>query len=406
MAGTNVRRMLVWAPVVILLAAALAWSFRPKPVPVDLSEVRQGALQVTISDEGEARVRDVFVVAAPVTGLMRRVELEAGDHVTANETVIARLEPSVPMFLDERAVAEARAGVDAANAATKFAQAQLRRAEAERDFAEAELKRIRALASRQSVSPNDLDAAERRAKTSIAAVAEAQAGLRMRESEYAQARARLLNPSGAKKAAKDCDCVLVYSPISGSVLRVLQESEGIVPAGTSIVEIGDPANMEVQVDLLSEEAVRVRAGQRVLVQGWGGAAGSLAGVVRRVEPFARTKVSALGIEEQRVNVLIDLTEPRERWRRLGHGYRVQPSIVVWETNDAVQVPQSALFRDGDRWAVFAVEQGVARLRHVAVGQHNDTDVQVVSGLTPGEHIVLHPNDRIVDGTRIVERSAA
>lgn len=406
MAGTNVRRMLVWAPVVILLAAAIAWLFRAKPVPVDLSEVRQGALQVTISDEGEARVRDVFVVAAPVTGLMRRVELEAGDHVTANETVIARLEPSVPMFLDERAVAEARAGVDAAHAATRFAQAQLRRAEAERDFAEAELKRIRALASRQSVSRNELDAAERRAKTAIAAVAEAHAGLRMRESEYAQARARLLNPSGAKKAAKDCDCVLVYSPISGSVLRVLQESEGIVPAGTSIVEIGDPANMEVQVDLLSEEAVRVRAGQRVLVQGWGGAAGSLAGVVRRVEPFARTKVSALGIEEQRVNVLIDLTEPRERWRRLGHGYRVQPSIVVWETNDAVQVPQSALFRDGDRWAVFAVEQGVARLRHVAVGRHNDTDVQVVSGLAPGEPIVLHPNDRIVDGTRIVERSAA
>lgn len=405
MAGTNLRRLLVWTPVVILLATALVWLFRPKPVPVDLSEVRQGALQVTISDEGEARVRDVFVVAAPVTGLMRRVELEAGDHVTANETVIARLEPSVPMFLDERAVAEARAGVDAANAATKFAQAQLRRAEAERDFAEAELKRIRALANRQSVSRNDLDAAERRAKTTVAAVSEAIASLRMRESEYAQARARLLNPSGTKKAAKDCDCVLVYSPTSGSVLRVLQESEGIVSAGTSILEIGDPADIEVQVDLLSEEAVRVRAGQRVLVQGWGGA-GSLAGVVRRVEPFARTKVSALGIEEQRVNVLIDLTEPRERWRRLGHGYRVQPSIVVWETSSAVQVPQSALFRDGEQWAVFTVEQGVAKLRHVTVGQHNDTDVQVVSGLMPGERIVLHPNDRIIDGTRIVERSAA
>lgn len=405
MAGTNVRRMLVWAPVVIMLAAALLWLFRPKPVAVDLSEVRQGALQVTIGDEGEARVRDVFVVSAPVTGLMRRVVLEAGDHVTANETVIARLEPSVPMFLDERAVAEARAGVDAADAATRFAQAQLRRAEAERDFAESELRRMRALASRQSVSQNDLDAAERRAKTAIAAVAEANASLRMRQSEYAQARARLLNPAGAKKEAKECDCVLVYSPISGSVLRVLQESEGVLAAGASILEIGDPANIEIQVDLLSEEAVRVRAGQRVLVQGWGGS-GTLAGVVRRVEPFARTKVSALGIEEQRVNVLIDLTEPRERWRRLGHGYRVQPSIVVWETDNAVQVPQSALFRDGEHWAVFAVEEGVARLRRVTVGQRNDTDVQVVSGLTPGERIVLHPNDRIVDGTRLVERSAA
>lgn len=401
MAGTNVRRILIWAPVVILLLAALAWLFRPKPVAVDLAEVMRAPLQVTISDEGEARVRDVFVVSAPVAGLMRRLELKAGDRVTPNQTVIARLEPSVPMFLDERAIAEARAGVDAANAATKFAQAQLGRAEAERDFAQAELRRLQA--SRQSISQNDLDAAERRAKTAIAAVAEAQASLRMRQSEYVQAQARLLNPTKVSRAAKDCDCVVVYSPVSGSVLRVLQESEAVVTAGTPILEIGDPANMEVQVDLLSEDAVRVRAGQRVLIEGWGGW-GSLAGVVRRVEPFAFTKVSALGIEEQRVNVLIDLTEPRERWRRLGHGYRVQPSIVVWETDRAVQVPQSALFRDGERWAVFAVEKNIARLRRVAVGQHNDTQVQVVSGLSPGERIVVHPNDRIEDGTRIVARS--
>jgi HlyD family secretion protein len=405
MAGTTVRRIVVWAPVAILLAAALLWLFRPKPVAVDVSEVRQSTLQVTISDEGEARVRDVFVVSAPVPGLMRRVELKAGDHVTSNQTEIARLEPSVPMFLDERATAEARAGVDAANAATKFAQAQVRRAEAERDFAESELQRLRALASRQSISQNDLDSAERRAKTASAAVAEANASLRMRQSEYVQARARLLNPARVRAVAKDCDCIVVHSPISGSVLRVLHESEGVVAAGTPILEIGDPANMEVQVDLLSEEAVRVRAGQRVLLEDWGGS-GALAGVVRRVEPFAYTKVSALGIEEQRVNVLIDVTEARERWRRLGHGYRVQPRIIVWEGDKATQVPQSALFRDGEHWAVFAVENDIARLRRVVVGQHNDTHVQIVSGVAPGEHIVLHPNDRIEDGTRIVARTAA
>lgn len=404
MVGTNVRRIIVWAPVAIILAAVLVWLFRPKPVAVDIAEVRQGALQVTIKDEAEARVRDVFVVSAPVAGLMRRVELKAGDRVTANQTVIAQLEPAVPMFLDERAIAEARAGVDAANAATKFAQAQLRRAEAERDFGESELQRLRALASRQSISQNDLDAAERRAKTTVAAVAEANASLRMRESEYSQAKARLLNPAKASRAAKECDCIQVFSPISGSVLRVLHESEGIMTAGTSIVEIGDPANLEIQVDLLSEDAVRVRAGQRVRIDGWGGH-DSLAGVVRRVEPFAYTKISALGIEEQRVNVLIDLTEPRERWRRLGHGYRVQPSIVVWETKNAVQVPQSALFREGEQWAVFVVEDDVARLRRVTVGQQNDMHVQIVAGLTPGERIVLHPNDRIMDGTRVVDRSA-
>jgi HlyD family secretion protein len=403
MAGTNVRRIIVWAPIAILLIAALVWLFRPKPVAVDLSEVLQEPMQVTISDEGEARVRDVFVVSAPVAGLMRRVELEAGDHVTPNETVIARLEPSTPMFLDERAVAEARAGVEAASAATKFAQAQLRRAEAERDFANSELQRLRALASRQSISQNDLDAAERRAKTTVAAVAEANASVRMRESEYAQARARLLNPAKRSAAAKDCDCILVYSPVSGSVLRVLHESEGVMTAGTPILEIGAPGDMEVQVDLLSEDAVRVRPGQRVSIEAWGGP-GTLAGMVRRVEPFAFTKVSALGIEEQRVNVLIDLTEPRERWRRLGHGYRVQPRIVVWEARNVVQVPHSALFRDGEQWAVFVVENDSARLRRVGVGQHNDTHMQIVGGLTTGERIVLHPNDRIEEGTRIVARS--
>lgn len=358
MNAATTRRFVLWIPVAIALAGALAWLFWPEPVAVDLTEVRNGPLQVTISDEGEARVRDVFVVSAPVAGLMRRVELEAGDHVIANETVIARLEPSTPMFLDERASAEARAGVDAADAARKFADAQRRRADAEREFAESELQRLRALAVKQSISRNDLDAAERRAKTAAAAVAEASASVKMRESEYQQARARLLNPSATRRAAKDCDCVLAYSPISGSVLRVLQESENVIAAGAPIVEIGDPANIEIRLDLLSEEAVRVRPGQRVVVDGWGGP-GTLSGVVRRVEPFGYTKVSALGIEEQRVDVLIDLTDARERWRRLGHGYRVQPSIVVWEGAQVLQAPLSALFRDGEDWAVFVANNGRA-----------------------------------------------
>ena len=404
MATAIQRRIILWAPALVVLIAVLIWLFWPTPVSVDLAEAQRGPLQVTISDEGEARVRDVFVMSAPVAGLMRRVELHAGDHVAANQTVIARLEPSVPMFLDERAAAEARAAMDAAAAARKFAEAQSRRVEAEREFADSELRRLRALANRQSISQNDLDAAERRAKTAAAAVAEARASMNMRESEYQQARARLLNPAQIRRAAKDCDCILLYSPISGSVLRVLQESEGIVSAGTPIVEIGDPGNLEIRVDLLSEEAIRVRPGQRVSVDGWGGS-GTLAGVVRRVEPFGYTKVSALGIEEQRVNVLIDLTEPRERWRRLGHGYRVQPRIVVWESSDVLRVPFSALFRDGDRWAVFVEKAGRAALRPVQSGQENGIEAQIVSGLVPGERIVLHPNDRITDGTRIVARSA-
>jgi HlyD family secretion protein len=392
-----------WAPALIALVLVLFWLFRPQAVSVDLAMVERGPIQVTISDEGETRVRDVFVVSASVSGLMRRIELEAGDRVVANETVIARLEPSAPMFLDERAEAEASAAVEAADAARSFAHAQLRRAEAEREFAESEYKRLDALASQQSISRNDLEAAERRTKTAVAAVSEARASLKMREFEYQQARARLLNPSRAKRAAKDCDCVLVRSPISGSVLRVLNESEGVVMAGTPIVEIGDPNNLEIKVELLSEDAVRVRPGQRVMIEAWGGGK-PLSGVVERVEPFGFTKISALGIEEKRVNAIIDITSAHEQWQSLGHGYRVEPRIVIWESNDELRVPLSALFREGEQWAVFVDDGGAAELRFVEVGRENGTHAQIFKGLSPGERIVLHPNDRISNGTRIDSRS--
>lgn len=402
MKSARTRRALFWAPAVVALLLVLLVLFSPQSVSVDFDVVERGPIRVTVSDEGETRVRDVFVISASVAGLMRRVELETGDRVIANETVIARLEPSVPMFLDQRAEAEANAAVDAANAARSFAVAQLRRAEAERDFAQSEFKRLSALASQQSISRNDLDSAERRAKTAIAAVAEARAALKMRESELEQARARLLNPAQAKRAAQDCECVLVRSPISGSVLRVLQKSEAIVSAGMPILEIGDPSNLEIKVELLSEDAVRVKPGQRALIEAWGGDQ-PLNGVVERVEPYGFTKVSALGIEEQRVNAIIDIDSPLEEWQSLGHGYRVEPRIVVWESEDELRVPLSALFREGGRWAVFVDDDGTAELRFVEVGREDGRHAQILKGLSAGERIVLHPNDRIADGTRIEAR---
>lgn len=404
MEATTKRRILLWLAPVGALLIVLAWLLRAQPIAVDVLPVERGPLEVTISDEGETRVRDVFVVSAPVAGLMRRVELKAGDHVAASETIIARLEPTVPMFLDERAMAEGKASVDAAQAARKFAEAQGRRMQAELEFAESELRRLRALATRQSISQNELDAAERRAKTAAAAVAEAQAAMRMRASEYEQARARLLNPAQAKRVAKDCDCVLVRSPVAGSVLRVLQESEATIAAGTAILEIGDPRNLEIRVDLLSEEAVRVRPGQRAVIDSWGGSA-PLSGTVRRVEPYGYTKVSALGIEEQRVNVIIDLLDPYETWRRLGHGYRVEPRIVIWESKDALRVPLSALFRQRDQWAVFVENEGRAQLRKVRIDHQNGSQVQIIKGLDVGERVVLHPNERIADGSRIRARAS-
>jgi HlyD family secretion protein len=344
----------------------------------------------------------MYVVSAPVPGRMRRVDLEAGDTVVADRTVIARIEPSDPASLDVRSAAEARATVDAAAASRTHAAAQVRRAQAELEFAQSELARIRILARSHTVSENDLDSAERRAKTADAALGEARAEQQVRDSEYQVARARLMTPASRARTA-DCDCVTVYSPVSGDVLRVVTESEGVVQSGTPILEVGDPDKLEVVVDLLSSDAVQVQAGQRAVIEAWGGSA-PLEGVVRRVEPFGFTKVSALGIEEQRVNVIIDIKEPRQQWQRLGHGYRVEPRIVLWEGRDVLKVPLSALFRQGQRWAVFVAVGGQAVLREVDIGHENGLEAEVTAGLEAGERIVLHPGDRVAPGARLEERN--
>jgi HlyD family secretion protein len=396
------KRLLFWGPLALALAIALLWLFRPAAVPVDLVAVDRGPLVVTVSDEGETRVRDMYVVSAPVPGRMRRIELEAGDEVVADTTVVARIEPSDPSFLDVRSAAEARAGVDAAAAARTHAAAQVRRAQAELDFARAEFERMRALARSHTVSENELDSAQRRARTAEAALAEAESERKMRESEYQVARARLLSPSAARASVADCDCVSVFSPVSGRVLRVVTESEGVVQSGTPLIEVGDPDQLEVVVDLLSADAVRVQGGQHVVIEAWGGEQ-PLEGKVRRIEPFGFTKVSALGIEEQRVNVVVDITTPRERWARLGHGYRVEPRIVLWESADVLRVPLSALFRHGQQWAVFVERAGRAQLRPVEIGQGNGLEAEVLQGLEPGERVVLHPGDRVSQGARLAER---
>jgi HlyD family secretion protein len=344
----------------------------------------------------------MFVVSASLTGHMRRIELEAGDRVIAGETIVARIEPSDPSFLDRRSEAELRAGIRASEAARVHAAAELRRAQAERDFAVTELKRYEGLAASRTISQNDLESARRRARTAEAAVDEAVAGLRVRESELDQAQARLLAPGKGVDPHADCDCIIVKSPVSGNVLQVLAESEGIVASGTPLVEIGDPGKLEVVTDLLSTEAVKVRTGQRALIEGWGGD-DALEGVVRRVEPYGFTKVSALGVEEQRVKVIIDITEPAERWRHLGHGYRVEPRIVLWESNDVLKVPLSSLFRQGGAWAVFVIRDGRARLQAVTIGNMNGIDAEVLAGVAAGDAVVVHPSDRVSDGARIEPR---
>lgn len=399
------RRLMFWTPFAVLLAAGFAWTFQPRPVPVDLISVERGTMRVTVDEDGKTRIRDVFVVSAPIAGVKRRIHHKVGDPVTANETVITSIVPTDPDFLDPRSEREAQASLKAAEAALEFARADVRRAEAEFTYAQSELQRARRMAASGNISQSALDRAEREMRTRQAALEEAQAQLGVRQFELERARATLMPPNtAAREQREDCECVYVRSPVDGRILRILNESESVIPAGAELVEIGDPGNLEIVVDLLSSDAVRVAPGQEVIIEDWGGDH-PITGSVRRIEPYGFTKVSALGIEEQRVNVMVDIDSPPREWQNLGHGFRVETRIILWQSDDVLKVPLTALFRQGDGWAVFKVENGTARTRIVETGRRDGVEAQITGGLEEGDLIVLHPSGRIGDGTKVERRIA-
>jgi HlyD family secretion protein len=398
----RLRRLVFWSIPVLALVAALAFALRPRPVDVDLVRVVRGPLVETVSEEGETRIKDVFVLNAPIRGRALRIESDVGDAVVAHETVVAEIEPIDPAFLDVRSEAEVRANIQTARAALTLAHAELTQAQAERDFAKSELERMRTLYASKTVSIRALEDAERGFRTRNAAVETAEAAVEMRKSELTAAQVRLLGPDQARSRGGACPCIPIRAPVNGEVLRVLHESEGVVEAGQPLVEIGNPGALEVVVDFLSTDAVRINAGDRVIIDEWGGKS-ALHGKVSRIEPFGFTKVSALGIEEQRVNVVIDFTDPPERWSRLGHGFQVEARVVLWETDAALKVPITALFRHADGWAVFTDAGGRAELRPVKVGHRSDLEVEILSGLSEGDVVVRYPNDNIETGTELRER---
>lgn len=396
------KRLLAWVPIALLTAVALAFAFTPRAVVVDLYTVQAGPMTVTVDEEGETRVHDVFGLSAPVTGRVLRIEAHVGDPVVANETVLARIEPVDPSFLDPRSESQAKAAIQAAESGMELARSEVEQARAELQFAEAEYRRARELIKSGTIAERDADDAERAYRTNSAALATAEAALQMRAFELEQARAQLLSPAQTQGHSGVHDWVSVQAPRSGRILRIVNDSERIVSAGDLLLQIGDPADLEIVVDFLSTDAVQIDAGQKVLIERWG-LDHVIEGRVRRVEPYGYTKVSALGIEEQRVNVLIDFTSPRQQWERLGHGYQVEARVVLWEAPAVVAVPLTALFRDGSAWALFVNEGGRAELRHVEVGHRNTTHAEIVRGLSGGEKVVLHPSDRVTGGVRIAAR---
>nr|WP_315099498.1 HlyD family efflux transporter periplasmic adaptor subunit [uncultured Fretibacterium sp.] len=392
---------------VALIAAALAYAFRPLPLEVDMEEAARRPMTLTVDEEGRTRVRDAYTVSAPVDGRLLRVEVRPGDVVSAGKSVVARMVPSAPTPLDARDETGARAALAAAEAALKLARADRERAVADRDLAQVQLRRIRGLRSSGAASQLQLDQAEREARTTAAALHNAEAAIAVRDAERkgALSRLRRFGDKGAGTETTATNVIPICAPADGRVLRVMRESEGPLSAGTPLMEVGDVENgLEVVIELLSSEAVRVTSGDRVVLSGWGGDR-PLNGIVEKIEPFAFTKVSALGVEEQRVNVVVRFTDLQESLGRLGHGFRVEARIVVWEDRDALTVPSSALFRsDGDgKWAVFVVEDGIARLRTIEAGRDNGIEAQVLDGLRPGEQVILYPASDLTDGARVVRR---
>jgi HlyD family secretion protein len=388
----NPRLLAAVAVVAVLLAVAL-W---PTAIEIDTAKVERGPMQVTIDEEGETRVRERFVVSAPVMGRVERIELEPGDAVVRGKTVMARLTPAAAPLIDPRTQAELSAAVDAARAVVGQSQAERARAVATLARAQATLRRLETLLKAGAISGDELEAAQTAFKSAEQATRATEFTVARAEHELQLARARLRpsTPGGRK--------VDVVAPVDGVVLKRLRESASVVPVGEPLLEIGDPRSLEIVSDLLSTDAVRVSPGDTVSIEQWGGNQ-PLEGRVRRVEPSGFMKVSALGVEEQRVNVVIDFADEGES-ARIGDGYRVEVRIVVWRDTAALKVPVGSLFRRGEDWAAFLVENGRVRSQSVQVGQRNDREGQVLKGLSEGQTVVLFPPDTLTDGARVAFRA--
>lgn len=389
------------------VVAAIVYAFMPAAALVDLATVTKGALEVTVREEGKTRIRERYVVSSPLAGRVLRINLDPGDKVTATETVLATIEPADPSLLDARSLAQAQAKVQGAEAGTHRATAELKQSEAALEQADRHFKRVRSLRETGAATAEEVEDAELRLRSSTEQLAAAKFNVSIASFELEQARAALLrfgapDQTTTPASAEEEWRLQIRSPIDGEVLRVLQESTAVVSPGAPLVEVGDPTDLEIEVDVLSEDAVKVHPGDEVRIEQWGGGE-VLSGIVRLVEPRAFTKISALGVEEQRVNIIIDFTTPKEERTTLGDGFRVEADIIIWSGTDVVQVPVSCLFRRDEDWCVFVVEEGRARLQKVQIGERNNLSAQVIEGLTPGQSVVVHPGDQIADGVQIRPR---
>lgn len=388
----------------LLLVAGLVWALWPQPIAVDLATVTRGPLQGTLAAQGVTRVREPYAITAPITGTVTRSPVMAGDSVTAGTTMVAEIRPASPGLMDARSRAQAEAAVAEAEASVALSETNLRQAETVLAHAETELLRGQALAQRGAIAMRMLDDLVAAHVTAGQNVAGAKSQLDLSMAALMRARAQLLGPEtlfNGTDQAGEC-CLRIVAPLTGIVLDVADQSARLVQAGTPLLTIGDLDDMEIELDLLSTDAVRVPPGARAVIDRWGGE-GVLEAKLRRIEPAAFTRVSALGIEEQRVRVRLDLLTPPEGRPGLGEAFRVHVQLILWEETSLLQVPQAALFRQDDGWAVFAEDQGRAALTPVRIGRQAEGSAEVLDGLTDGARVVLFPSSALMNGSAITER---
>ncbi len=396
----EVRRRILIIAVAMAVALGLLYGFLPKPVEVEVAPAKRGPLRITVEEEGRTRVKDRFIVSAPVAGYLRRIELEIGDTVRKGQAV-ALLDPLRSTVLDPRSRAEAEAAVAAARAVLEAAKEKARAAAADAEYSRERNVRMRKLSEGGFISKDDLEQSESEAKKAAANLLSTEAAVTAAKADLTRAESTL-GYSAAEPSSDSGKTVVVTAPVSGRVLKLHHESEGTVNSGDPLLDIGNPRSLEVKSEVLSADAVKIRKGMPVIFERWGGDQ-PLTGRVRVVEPAGFTKVSSLGVEEQRALVIADFTSSPEIWESLGDGYRLDASFIIWEGKDVLQVPASALFRKGEGWALFVVENNRARSRTVEVGRRNGLIAEIANGIGEGDPVIIHPDDRLKEGIRIRKR---
>ena len=394
------RSSLLIAGLVIAVLIGFYYALRQAPILVDVQQITNGPMIVTIKEEGETRVKDIYVVSSPISGHLDRTTLDEGAKVISNKTVIASIHPLDPPFIDERQFLELSSAAAAARSAVALAKTEYEQAKSNLQLANSEYKRYLTLSKKKVISDSQLEKIANEAKVRKAQLQSALANISLRKSQLKSAESRLKQPTDVnpQHKGKNC-CIELRSPIDGVVLDMHAKSQQTVSMGAKIASIGNPSNLEIVVDLLSSDAPKIKPNSKVIISDWGGNE-DLKAVVRLIEPAAYTKVSALGIEEQRVNALIDLKSVP---KTLGHGYRVLADIIIWSNETVTQIPIGALFRSNGKWAAFFLNDGKAELKHLEIGHMNDKMAEVISGTKQGETVILYPNDQINNGHRVEER---